>query len=469
MKKILSLLAMVIFSVVITGCFASDTTLEFVSLPLSVYELAGESGQIDLSEVEIKIDGLTMTVSQAITNGAIVTGDTFTTTGPHTLMIKYKTATISFNYVVTQGDITEDTTYKIDWYVGKNSPFIISSAEDLRGLAEIVNGTAKNAQGALITADSFENKEVRLAANINLGNKGWTPIGEGRRKDFSGRDTGAPDNNVQTVYDWKYFSGTFDGRGYTISGLTDVGYTPSVAGDYLKSDGTQMDKGYVFGLFGITFNAVIKNIKMADVGIYGVTSINLQTGEYVVYNGDSVSAVVGYACGSIAIDNVEILNGVIIGADAVGGVLGRAYYNTTFSITNCTNRANITATFYSNVKVGGVFGFVSSSIDPVTLKEDWTLMKDYSVSNNTNYGKVTLSNNFSNGTGHIGGITSSYSLCEGGHSLADNNQNYGDLIFNRDLFNKTTGVSTSVRVQVWDNDHCDDCEKTNHHHHYWYK
>ena len=58
---------------------------------------------------------------------------------------------------------------------------------------------AKDADNNPIAAVNFSGKTIKLTADIDLGNQVWTPIGNG-------------DNSFA-------FSGTFDGDGYTISGL----------------------------------------------------------------------------------------------------------------------------------------------------------------------------------------------------------------------------------------------------------
>ncbi len=75
----------------------------------------------------------------------------------------------------------------------------ISTAAQLAGLAALVNGTAKDTEGNPIAAVNFSGKTIKLTADIDLGNQAWTPIGNG-------------DSSFA-------FFGTFDGNGYTISGL----------------------------------------------------------------------------------------------------------------------------------------------------------------------------------------------------------------------------------------------------------
>ena len=94
-----------------------------------------------------------------------------------------------------------DGTTDTSWYENNKdaAEFSIGTAAELAGLATLVNGTAKDADNNSIAAVNFSGKTIKLTADIDLGNQAWTPIGNGNSS-FA-------------------FSGTFDGDGYTISGL----------------------------------------------------------------------------------------------------------------------------------------------------------------------------------------------------------------------------------------------------------
>lgn len=104
-------------------------------------------------------------------------------------------------------DVWDGTAVDTSWYAGheNETKFSIGTAAELAGLAALVNGTAKDAEGKPIAAVNFydettkTDKTIKLTADIDLGDKEWTPIGNG--------------NNSFA------FFGTFDGDGYTISGL----------------------------------------------------------------------------------------------------------------------------------------------------------------------------------------------------------------------------------------------------------
>ena len=101
-------------------------------------------------------------------------------------------------------------------------PYQISTAEDMFALAEAVNQDKV----------SYEGSYFRLTKDIDLGNIHWTPIG----------------NNASR--EGRQFLGSFDGGGYTISGLE-----------------VDVDSGYV-GLFGVVglsvrdSGAEVKNLRV---------------------------------------------------------------------------------------------------------------------------------------------------------------------------------------------------------------
>ena len=97
---------------------------------------------------------------------------------------------------VSEADDAWDGTADISWYMDESQDeYEISTAEQLAGLAQLVNG-----------GKTFEDKTIRLTANLDLSGYEWTPIGTGSRSD-----------NTITGYS---FQGTFEGDNHTISGIT---------------------------------------------------------------------------------------------------------------------------------------------------------------------------------------------------------------------------------------------------------
>jgi hypothetical protein len=114
-----------------------------------------------------------------------------------------------------QGNWQDEGNYDTGWYF--NTPYEISTAAELAGLAKLVNdGT------------TFENETISLMRDIDLGDHYWTPIG--------------------LVHASSPFLGTFDGRNYTVS---------NIIMDARNS-------GSYGGLFGVNLGT-IKNVKVRDV------------------------------------------------------------------------------------------------------------------------------------------------------------------------------------------------------------
>lgn len=179
----------------------------------------------------------------------------------------------------------EDLGYSIQ----NNGSYTVYNANGLMNVAELVNGGKTDIN-------------ITLTADIDLTGKDWTPIG--------------------TDYDNSY-TGTFDGGGHTITGLTV----------------TTNDK--YAGLFGYLNRAgTVKNVVMEGVQI---TSNQIY--------GGSIGGVVGSGWGTI--ENCSV-SGSVSGTVYVGGVVGVQIGG---SITGCSSSATVKGT----VDVGGVAGQTNSS------------------------------------------------------------------------------------------------------------
>ncbi len=177
----------------------------------------------------------------------------------------------------------EDLGYSIQ----NDGSYTVYNAKGLMNVAELVNGGKTDIN-------------ITLTADIDLTGKDWTPIG--------------------TDYDNSY-TGTFDGGGHTITGLT-VTTNDKYAG--------------LFGYLG-NFNnaaATVKNVVMDGIQI----TCNHRSG----YAG----GVAGYSWGTI--ENCSV-SGSISGTIYVGGVVGAQRDR---SITGCSS----SATVKGMVQVGGVAG-----------------------------------------------------------------------------------------------------------------
>ena len=177
-------------------------------------------------------------------------------------------------------------------YDSNTNTYTVYNADGLMNVAELVNGGKTDIN-------------ITLTADIDLTGKDWTPIG--------------------TDYDNSY-TGTFDGGGHTITGLT-VTTNDEYAG--------------LFGYLG-NFNngaATVKNVVMDGIQI----TCNHRLG----YAG----GVAGFSWGTI--ENCSV-SGSISGTVSVGGVVGVQRDN---PITGCSS----SATVKGMVDVGGVAGQTNSS------------------------------------------------------------------------------------------------------------
>ena len=183
------------------------------------------------------------------------------------------------------------------WYNSASTTFTIYNADQLAGLAALVNN-----------GNTFSGKTIILGNNIDLSayasGEGWTPIG-----------------NSSSIT----FAGDFNGDGKTISNLTINGTS-----DYI-------------GLFGYVRYGKIQNLGIVNASINGG------------HNYGDVGGIAGWVSNS-SITNCYSTGAVSGGGSyaSVGGIAGQVSNS---SITNCYS----TATVSSSGDVGGIAGWVSNS------------------------------------------------------------------------------------------------------------
>ncbi len=231
------------------------------------------------------------------------------------------------------------------------------------------NYTVTSAEGLKAVADIANNGNlginITLTENINLTDMDWAPIGK--------------DDN-------KAYTGTFDGNGKTITGLT-------VTGSYKYA-----------GLFGdIDENGTVKNVVLEGVQITSDNSSGYAGG------------VAGDSWGTI--ENCSV-SGSVSGTTFAGGVVGSQWGG---SITGCNSSATVKGVIFA----GGIAGETNSgasltgcyATDDVTVENDGT--------NNSHAGGVvgyngggTLTACYAtgsvtgsgSGTIYVGGVTGSNNL-----------------------------------------------------------
>ena len=253
---------------------------------LASVRLTGLSTEGDNPDIIVPYDKGSNTYTAIVAPQSVAAGTAFVTctfTNGKTFVYKMKNATDwqaggEYTYTVSLA-AAKDLGYTIE----SNGSYTVTSADGLMNVAELVNGGKTDIN-------------ITLTADIDLTGKNWTPIG--------------------TSFSNKY-TGTFDGGGHTIKGLT-----------------VTTNDQFV-GLFGSIGNAgTVKNVMMEDVQITSNRSSGFAGG------------VAGYSDGTI--ENCSV-SGSVSGTVYVGGVVGAQWEG---SITGCSS----SATVKGMVHVGGVVG-----------------------------------------------------------------------------------------------------------------
>lgn len=289
----------------------------------------------------------------------------------------------------------------------ESAPYQIATADDLWRMAELVNSED----------EAYRDACYVLTADIDLGGKAWTPIGDGYLDSF------------------KSFPGTFDGDGHTISGL--------------NISANAEDKTRFFGLFG-QVEGTVKNLTIASstIDCSGKDSANTGAVAGCVYYGatienchvaEDVSVTGSYTTGGLVGQMNGIMTGctnaaAVIGTSEVGvagGVAGQiAGYEENANdgtVDNCTNygtvqsagdaggvagsmlkgsiRNSANEAIVSGENAGGILGIINAAQTDGTVS-------DYVVSHCTNSGSVT-------GIKQAGGIAADTSITTGNVTITD--------------------------------------------------
>jgi len=177
------------------------------------------------------------------------------------------------------------------------SPYMISTAAELAGLAYLVNGTAPSGR------ETFLGKSITLLSDLNLSNFTWTAIGN-----FS--------QNSANV-----FQGSFNGGAKIISGLKIT---------------TNLNYQSLFGTIGSS--ATISNLMVAG----SITASNY------------VGGLVGYNAGGTLLNCAALTS--VQGFNYVGGLAG----SSTGSVLNCISSAPVGGNSYVGGIVGSNTGTVQN-------------------------------------------------------------------------------------------------------------
>ena len=288
---------------------------------LASVQLTGLSTENDNPDKITPYDKGSNTYIALVAPQSVAAGRTFITctfTNGKTFVYKMKNATDwqaggEYTYTVSLA-AAKDLGYTIE----SDGSYTVTSADGLMNVAELVNGGKTDIN-------------ITLDKNIDLTGKDWTPIG--------------------TSFDNSY-TGTFDGGGHTITGLTIT------------------TKDQFVGLFGYLNRAgMVKNVVMEGIQITSNHMFGCTGG------------VVGYSWGTI--ENCSV-SGSVSGTDCVGGVVGSQKAG---SIIGCSSSATVKGKHY----VGGVAG------------EKWGTMTACYATGNVTLEIASQKNNFGGGVVGLNG------------------------------------------------------------------
>lgn len=206
----------------------------------------------------------------------------------------------------------------------EDDPYQIGTAIGLEWFRDKVND-----------ASSIDETKIcaELTADIDLENEAWTPIG-----------------NTDKIDGTDAYSGTFDGKGHTISGL-------NVTGEFVYA-----------GLFGTVKDGTIKSLTVAGK----VSPSNSQC---------IVGGIVGYASNAVIKNCSNHCSVTGRTTSIIGGIAG---FNSSGAIIDCYNVGTISGINYAEA-IGGIVGSNSGTIS--------NCYNVGTVSNDTSVGEIAGHNN----------------------------------------------------------------------------
>ena len=236
------------------------------------------------------------------------------------------------------------------WYTGRQKTYTLTTAEQLAGLAALVNG-----------GTDFEGVTIRLGNDLSLERDGrtgaarlWTPIGTSINRAFRG---------------------TFDGQGYRITGLRaySKGSESALFGCAVGAElcgltlcGSAVGEAaasYVAGLVAYADGCVVR-----DCAVYVEVSAT----------GTHAGGVAAYISNGTLLENCSSYGGVT-GTSGVGGLVGVSYSGED-RIVGCANFGAVTSTKSGTYGTGGLVGRLAGTL-----------------TQSANYGTVTSADRYTGG------------------------------------------------------------------------
>ena len=208
---------------------------------------------------------------------------------------------------------TWDGTADTSWYNENKTEFHLQTAEQLAGMAKLVNDKTAN----------FKDKTVYLDNDLDLSGHEWISIGDGANTD------------------WGSFQGIFDGQSHVVYNL--------YSHEGLKSENKDNNNNlYRNGLFGAIYNATVQNLGIENADIVIPMNDTSTYGKGILVDWMTNSTIKNcYTTGSIT-------GGSYI-EKYIGGLAG--FLNGNNSISQCYSTAAITGNYdgeYYEEQEGGL-------------------------------------------------------------------------------------------------------------------
>ena len=262
-----------------------------------------------------------------------------------------------------------------------SSPYLISNAEQLYWFAGLVNGDAsvcingisqnRNAWAVLVSDITVNSGVLKADGTLADGVSSfaqWTPIGNSSYR----------------------YTGNFDGKGHTISGL------------YFNNTGSSNVGlfGYIDKSYDANASCTIQNVGIVDSYFNGYSCVGSVCGYSYLgtisncYNTGTVIATDYHSGGICGLSNYSSIEkcyntGSVEGLTIVGGVAGQCTYG---SITNCYNTGSVKGVGTASAGVGGVCEKATDS--EVTNCYNIGTLSGQTVGNVINSSCETLTNSY---------------------------------------------------------------------------
>ena len=252
-----------------------------------------------------------------------------------------------------------DGTADTSWYNSTATEFTLTTAEQLAGLAVLVNTQSV----------TFAGKTIKLGADIQLQS-------DSDMANYASWSTSVAPANTWTpigYYNVGNFRGTFDGQGYTISGM------------YINDSKSTLFGGRP-GLFGYINGATIMNVAVTKSYVNGKNCTGIVAAFHsgnaptfdniaitdctVVGTNDGASFIMGKMGGfsgqTLSFTNIIVESSMIQSGWGGGGLLGYASGGAMGAVVieNCDVELDLVGTYTDDRGVGGLIGYFGQYANP---------------------------------------------------------------------------------------------------------